>query len=187
MRVLYVRVVDPVWAVPASSPKRLRGVSGRAGGLVWRRRDLGPQSPAHRGNVVVVAVSEEASVGGGLLGRPPLMPASQAVSGDGKHRDSQPHVCLQPAGAPQQGRVGSDACRVALAGRGGWASPAGWARGWGHVGHAGGVQLPEGPRVQPCFIFRHAPLALWSTRSSRSLSLSCSPPPTDEVSHLQGS
>ena len=58
--------------------------------------------------------------------------------------------------------------------------------GLGHVGHAGGVQLPEGPRVQPCFIFRHAPLALWSTRSSRSLSLSCSPPPTDEVSHLQG-
>ena len=101
MRVLYVRVVDPVWAVPASSPKRLRGVSGRAGGLVWRRRDLGPQSPAHRGNVVVVAVSEEASVGGGLLGRPPLMPASQAVSGDGKHRDSQPHICLQPAGAPR--------------------------------------------------------------------------------------
>ena len=88
MRVLYVRVVDPVWAVPASSPKRLRGVSGRAGGLVWRRRDLGPQSPAHRGNVVVVAVSEEASVGGGLLGRPPLMPASQAESGDGKHRGS---------------------------------------------------------------------------------------------------
>ena len=43
--------------------------------------------------------------------------------------------------------------------------------GLGHVGHAGGVQLPEGPRVQPCFIFRHAPLALWSTRSSRSLSL----------------
>ena len=101
MRVLYVRVVDPVWAVPASSPKRLRGVSGRAGGLVWRRRDLGPQSPAHRGNVVVVAVSEEASVGGGLLGRPPLMPASQAESGDGKHRDSQPHICLQPAGAPR--------------------------------------------------------------------------------------
>ena len=88
MRVLYVRVVDPVWAVPASSPKRLRGVSGRAGGLVWRRRDLGPQSPAHRGNVVVVAVSEEASAGGGLLGRPPLMPASQAESGDGKHRGS---------------------------------------------------------------------------------------------------
>jgi hypothetical protein len=101
MRVLYVRVVDPVWAVPASSPKRLRGVSGRAGGLVWRRRDLGPQSPAHRGNVVVVAVSEEASAGGGLLGRPPLMPASQAESGDGKHRDSQPHICLQPAGAPR--------------------------------------------------------------------------------------
>ena len=88
MRVLYVRVVDPVWAVPASSPKRLRGVSGRAGGLVWRRRDLGPQSPAHRGNVVVVAVSEEASTGGGLLGGPPLMPASQAESGDGKHRGS---------------------------------------------------------------------------------------------------
>ena len=66
----------------------LRGVSGRAGGLVWRRRDLGPQSPAHRGNVVVVAVSEEASAGGGLLGRPPLMPASQAESGDGKHRGS---------------------------------------------------------------------------------------------------
>ena len=77
MCVLYVRVVDPVWAVPASSPKRLRGVSGRAGGLVWRRRDLGPQSPAHRGNVVVVAVSEEASVGGGPLGRPPLMPPAR--------------------------------------------------------------------------------------------------------------
>ena len=29
---------------------------------------------------------------------------------------------------PQQGRVGSDACRVALAGRGGWAGPAGWAQ-----------------------------------------------------------
>ena len=46
------------------------------------------KSPAHRGNVVVVAVSEEASAGGGLLGRPPLMPASQAESGDGKHRGS---------------------------------------------------------------------------------------------------
>ena len=55
---------------------------------MWRRRDPGPQSPAHRGNVVVVAVSEEASAGGGLLGRPPLMPASQAESGDGKHRGS---------------------------------------------------------------------------------------------------
>ena len=98
---LYVHVVGLVWSVPDSSPKWLRRLSGRAGGLVWRRRDLGPQSPAHRGNVVVVAVSEEASVGGGLLGRPPLMPASQAVSGDGKHRDSQPHVCLQPAGAPR--------------------------------------------------------------------------------------
>ena len=49
---------------------------------MWHRRDLGPQSPAHRGNVVVVAVSEEASAGGGLLGGPPLIPASQAASGD---------------------------------------------------------------------------------------------------------
>jgi len=73
---------------PAAPTKGLRGVSGRAGGLVWHRRDLGPQSPAHRGNVVVVAVSEEASAGGGFLGGPPLMPASQAGSGDGKHRGS---------------------------------------------------------------------------------------------------
>ena len=31
---------------------------------------------------VAVAVSEEASAGGGLLGGPPLIPASQAESGD---------------------------------------------------------------------------------------------------------
>jgi len=30
--------------------------------------------------------------------------------------------------------------------------------GLGHVGHAGGVQLPEGPRVQPCFIIRQSDL-----------------------------
>ena len=79
---LYVHVVGLVWSVPDSSPKWLRRLSGRAGGLVWRRRDLGPQSPAHRGNMVVVAVSEEASAGGGLLGGPPLISASQAESGD---------------------------------------------------------------------------------------------------------
>ena len=187
MRVLYVRVVDPVWAVPASSPKRLRGVSGRAGGLVWRRRDLGPQSPAHRGNVVVVAVSEEASAGGGLLGRPPLMPASQAESGDGKHRDSQPHICLQPAGAPQQGRVGSDACRVALAGRGGWASPAGWARGWVTW------DMPEGcnsPKVHGSsrVLFSGMLLLLYGLLAPLALSLSRAhlPPPTKSA-HLQGS
>ena len=56
--------------------------------------------------------------------------------------------------------MGSDACRVALAGRGGWAGPAGWAQGLGHVGHAGGVQLPEGPRVQPFSIIRQSDLLL---------------------------
>ena len=119
---LYVHVVGLVWSVPDSSPKWLRGVSGRAGGLVWRRRDLGPQSPAHRGSVVAVAVSEEASAGGGLLGGPPLMPASQAESGDARRpnihgwpgeggaaaiRDSQPHIGLQPAGAPSGGGWGA--------------------------------------------------------------------------------
>ena len=89
--------------------------------------------------------------------------------------------------------MGSDACRVALAGRGGWAGPAGWAQGLGHVGHAGGVQLPEGPRVQPFSIIRQSDLLhlLYASMvySLLSLSLSlaaCSPPPTDEVSHLQG-
>ena len=91
---------------------------------MWHRRDLGPQSPAHRGSVVVVAVSEEASAGGGLLGWPPLMPASQVVSGDERAAptrmqrwpgeggaaaicDSQPHTNLQPAGAPSGGGWGA--------------------------------------------------------------------------------
>ena len=127
-------------------------------------------------------------MGGGLLGRPPLMPASQAVSGDGKHRDSQPHVCLQPAGAPQQGRVGSDACRVALAGRGGWASPAGWARGWVTW------DMPEGcnsPKVHgsQLFLIRQSDLLLLLCGLLAPLALSLSrahlPPPTKSA-HLQG-
>ena len=32
--------------------------------------------------------------------------------------------------------------------------------GLGHVGHAGGVQLPEGPRVQPFSIIRQSDLLL---------------------------
>ena len=164
---LYVHVVGLVWSVPDSSPKWLRGVSGRAGGFVWRRRDLGPQSPAHRGSVAAVAVSEEASAGGGLLGGPPLIPASQAESGDeratpifmdgpvraGRRRSataSPTFACSQqvpPAGAggerclprcprgPRQmgwpGQMGTDEARVT------------WA--------AGGVQLPEGPRVTAIF------------------------------------
>ena len=126
-------------------------------------------------------------MGGGLLGRPPLMPASQAVSGDGKHRDSQPHVCLQPAGAPQQGRVGSDACRVALAGRGGWASPAGWARGWVTW------DMPEGcnsPKVHGSsrVLFSGMLLLLYGLLAPLALSLSRAhlPPPTKSA-HLQGS
>ena len=45
----------------------------------------------------------------------------------------------QPAASrcPQRGRVGSGACRVALAGRGGWAGPASWAP-------SGSRGLPEG-------------------------------------------
>ena len=159
---LYVHVVGLVWSVPDSSPKWLRGVSGRAGGLVWRRRDLGPQSPAHRGSVVAVAASEEASAGGGLLGGPPLISASQAESGDvraapifmdgpvraGRRRSataSPTFACSQqvpPAGA------GGERC-LPRCPRGprqmGWPGQMGtdearvtWA--------AGGVQLPEGPR-----------------------------------------
>ena len=78
--------------------------------------------------------------------------------------------------------MGSDACRVALAGRGGWAGPAGWAQGLGHVGHAGGVQLPEGPRVQPFSIIRQSDLLLLLCGLLAPLALSLSrahlPPPT---------
>ena len=152
---------------------------------------------------VVVAVSEEASARGGLLGGLPLMPASQAESGDeraapirmdgpvraGRRRSataSPTFACSQqvpPAGA------GGERC-LPRCPRGprrmGWPSRLG-------TDEAGATwALPTrcnsyGPRVTAIFdqAIRLAPLALWSTRSSRSLSLSCSPPPTDEVSHLQ--
>jgi len=62
------------------------------------------------------------------------------------------------------------------------------------VGRRGWVtwDMPEGcnsPKVHGSSRFLLSGLLLLlcaSTRSSRSLSLSCSPPPTDEVSHLQG-
>ena len=56
---------------------------------------------------------------------------------------------------------------------------------------AGGVQLPEGPRVTVSLIRPGNPTcsscSVVYSLLSLSLSLSCSPPPTDEVSHLQGS
>jgi len=99
----------------------------------------------------------------------------------------------QPAASrcPQRGRVGSGACRVALAGRGGWAGPAIWApmrlglRGLCRSGatptvHGSQLFLIRQSDLLPLLCGLLAPLAL-------SLSLAaCSPPPTDEVSHLQG-
>ena len=48
-------------------------------------------------------------------------------AGGGDPRQPAPHQSAASR-CPQRGRVGSDACRVALAGRGGWAGPAGWAQ-----------------------------------------------------------
>ena len=66
----------------------------------------------------------------------------------------------QPAASrcPQRGRVGSGACRVALAGRGGWAGPASWAP-------SGSRGLPEGcnsPKVHgsQSFLIRQSDLLL---------------------------
>ena len=55
--------------------------------------------------------------------------------------------------------MGSDACRVALAGRGGWAGPAGWARGWVTWDMPEGCNSPKVHGSQP-FLIRQSDLLL---------------------------
>ena len=97
----------------------------------------------------------------------------------------------QPAASrcPQRGRVGSGACRVALAGRGGWAGPAIWAPmrlGLRGLCRSGATPTVHGSQL---FLIRQSDLLLLLCGLLAPLALSLSrahlPLPT-KFAHLQG-